>query len=311
MKIVVIILLLLTTTSHAQVVRWSTIPDSCDMKRVYQIEIFPPIYPGMDRNIANALTMADTLAKTLSVNQLDSTLHNLSDDSLKLFLQNIKDLWLYDPLLFHILFKQKLHQYPPIYKMSYGDLIWRVRAERVRRYGRYDDTTNTLFNMDGGVYFVHINSITRRLEVGRDLFGFEEDHVTSSYWCVTATVIDKLLGQQVWPSYPGTESSDADILTLTWASEGGGGSRYLPDVPAYYRQDSAYLAEGHDYLVFVYAAFYVRESGSWIMNYGVVHRLECVNGVVKNPTMYLGMDDDEPYQLVKENLIRLINKIDN
>ena len=310
MKSIAILFVILVSVSRGQDVRWSLVPDSCDIIRVYPIETFPPIYPAMERTIAKTLAVADTLAKSMTSDQFRDAIIQISDDSLKLALCKMNEVRQYDPLLFKILFTQKLDQYPSGYSQSYGDVIHTLARERVRRNGDYDDTAQTMLNFAGGVYFVRINSITYRAHTGRR-YDFQEEGITTYYWCAKAAVLDKIVGETTHEVYPSQEGEAVEALSITWSAEEGGPSIYDPETPEHFKQCANFLREGRDYIVFLDFPFNRRGDGSWNTSHEVVVRLECLDGFVVNPDEFLNLGTSSPYSEVKGNLIRIFTKLDN
>jgi hypothetical protein len=303
------LMLVLVGSAAAQVFTITNIPDSCDYYRVGKVSEFPPLYDGMNWKVALALQVADTIAKSVEPAVVDSALSALSDDSIRIALQNIHEIRKYDPLLYHILFRQNLTEYPAGYWNSYKDLASKLLVERVKRFGRYEEHENSLLMLSGGIYYVAVNNVSSRDEEGVNYYGFEDDSATASNWCADAVVLDRIVGEKMWETIPGAEGVEYGRIHLTWRTDDFGTRAYDEGTHESRYQDEDYLQEGKEYIVFINLAFEQKDP-PWTASYFVVHRIPVVNGVIENQSGYLGLTDGETYDNTKNSIIETNDGID-
>jgi hypothetical protein len=298
MRLLLLTLCIAVVPLKAQVVHIETIQDTCDMFRLHKLDQFPPLYDGMDWQAAIALLVVDTIAKSASIQVVDSALTSLSHDSLLVALRNLHVIRSYDPLLFQVLFRQKLSFYPSGYKSSYRDIASAMLSERVRRYGEYDAVQRLMLMISGGIYRVKIRSISSRMEHNVNYFGIADDSAIAKNWCADAIVLDRIVGEKIRENVAGPEGAEYGRLVLKWRTDDRGTRTYEAGTNESDYQNEDYLEEGKEYIVILNLMFEQRDP-PWTASYYVQHRMPIINEVVENPSEYFGIDSGETYENVK------------
>ncbi len=271
----------------------------CGVVEYADVLIKPPLSTFMPLNVMYSYIVLDSICKVGTLQEVQSRLNLMSNDSIRLAMRYYYDVLDYDPILFHKYAMATIGD--PNYPCSVPSFISTL-------FDLYQESADAGPKDNLLIWTSYIYHIRVRSQVARD---DSNKHTKMRKFCARADVLNKLKGT-VLPDPSRMEDGGTEQITLWWGTEvpSWNNGIYIVDSTAAFNVAEGFLIPEHEYIVFVLAepthlngsensqgyllsgTYDSNELGTWV--------LPVINGMVIDDDGYFGIGTEIEVQTFKE-----------
>jgi hypothetical protein len=254
--------------------------DSCEVVRTLYLGAYPPVLSSMPWYIANSYAATDSVSRTAELASIEDSVRNLPDNLLRLGYYHYLETVAYNPILEHHYWWSSWYGDDYTYITRPRLTIATMLAEYYRRFGEPDTNQQKIFDADGGIYEIYVESLNKRQDAGD--YGLNVPNVATYFHCVTGIIETAHFGKVT--NFPDVvlDGVNYQTIQISWGLAMDPMHKFIAD-PA------EYLSQGRRYLVFA-EAFKVRKFGTiceWRIQPGIIFLIGD-DGLILDPLRFFG-----------------------